>query len=58
MIIEDVKIYALGTVGFGSPAVSWFVDFAEPIFRVILMAGQAGVAIITIIYIARKLRSR
>lgn len=58
MNLDDVKIYAAGAVGAGAPAMNWFVNFAEPLFQVFLLAGQTGVAIVTILYIWKKIRRK
>lgn len=57
MNADDVKVTAAFAVGAGAPALNSFLGGAESLLNVLLMLGQFGVAIITIIYIAQKIRN-
>lgn len=54
---EHLKVYSAALLGFSSPAVNLVVDAIEPILRVLLLLGQVGVAVVTILYIVQKLRN-
>lgn len=51
---EQLKVYSAALLGVSSPASSAFFNFVEPILQVVLLAGQIGVAAVTILYIVRK----
>lgn len=48
-----------GAAFFGSflPATNLFLGDAEPIFRVLALAGQFAVAVVTVVYIWTKIRA-
>lgn len=51
---ENIKVGVAAMLGFGSPATNLIFDQTEPILKLLLLAGQLGVAIVTILFIARK----
>lgn len=51
---DELKIYAASALGVGAPAANWFLDFVEPLLRVLVLGGQLGVAVVTILYIYSK----
>lgn len=57
-IRDDIKIFAASAVGVGAPATNWFLDFVEPLLRIFVLAGQLGVAVVTILYIYSKWKNR
>jgi hypothetical protein len=54
---DDIKVTAAFALGAGAPALNTFLGGAESLFKVLLMLGQFGVAVITIVYIAQKIRN-
>lgn len=51
---DNLKVGVASFFGTATPAVSWFLENAEPVLQVMLVAGQVGVAAVTILYIVRK----
>ncbi len=51
---DNLKVALAATVGFGSPATNLMVDSAEPVLKLLLLAAQLGVAVVTILFIFRK----
>lgn len=58
MTLEDGKVYVASILGVSTPAVGHFFDVAEPWLKLLLLAGQAGVAIVTTLYIIQKIRRK
>jgi hypothetical protein len=56
MNTESVKVYLASLLGFGAPSTNFFVESGEPLLRVLVLAGQFGVALATIVYISFKCR--
>lgn len=54
---DNIRVFAASLFGFGVPAAGWVTDIAEPIFQVLVLAGQFGVAVATIVYIAIKCKN-
>jgi len=54
---EQLKVYSAALLGFGAPATNWFVEVAEPLLKLLLLVGQIGVAVVTILYIVQKWRN-
>jgi len=56
--MDNLKVGLAAVVGVASPSTNWFVTDAEPVLRLVLLAGQIGVAVLTSIYIYRKIKSK
>ena len=57
MTAEDTKVSVAFALGVGAPAVNAFFSGAASVLNVLLMLGQFGVAVITMIYIFQKIRN-
>ena len=53
---ENFKVGFASVLGLGAPISNVFIENAEPIMRLLLSAGQIGVAVISILFIYRKWR--
>ena len=51
---EQLKVYSAALLGVTPPFLSGLLGALEPILKILLLAGQLGVAIATILYILRK----
>ncbi len=51
---DNLKVLFASVLGFGAPASNWFLDTAEPMLRVLLLAAQLAVAVVTALYIYSK----
>jgi hypothetical protein len=51
---DNVKVMFASLAGIGAPASNWFLDTAEPMLRVLLLAAQLAVAIVTALYVYSK----
>jgi len=56
MNFDSIKVYSASLFGFGTPSVGWFVDIGEPVMKILVLVGQFGVALATVIYISLKCR--
>lgn len=56
MTADNLKVFAASLLGFGAPGANWFIDVGEPAMKVLVLAGQFGVAVATIVYISFKCR--
>lgn len=54
---DNIRVFTASLLGFGAPASNCIIDLAEPFFRVLVLAGQFGVAVATIVYIAVKCKN-
>lgn len=57
MNADDIKVSVAATLGMVTPVAGTFFKGAESVLSVLLMAGQFGVAVLTIVYIAQKIRN-
>lgn len=55
-MLDNIKVFTASLIGFGSPGVNWLIDVGEPVMKVLVLAGQFGVAVVTIVYIVYKCR--
>lgn len=53
-MIQDAKVYSAALFGFSIPGMNWFVHTLEPVLNAMVMLGQVGVAVVTILYIYSK----
>lgn len=51
---DSFKVTFASILGLGAPSVNWVVEAGEPLLKLLVLAGQLGVAIVTILYIFRK----
>lgn len=51
---ENLKVGVAAVLGVGSPAANLVLDNLEPVLKLLLLAGQLGVAVVTILFIHRK----
>jgi hypothetical protein len=54
MNMKDAKVYLASLFGFGAPSMNMFLDHAEPILKDLVLLGQFGVAVVTILYVFSK----
>lgn len=54
---DSIKVTLAAVTGVSVPALDRLVSAAEPIARMLLLSGQIGVAVVTILYIYRKWRN-
>lgn len=57
-IPEPFKIYSAALCGFSIPGMNLFLENLEPILKALVLAGQFGVAVMTILYIYSKWKNR
>lgn len=55
---ESFNVYLLATTNVGGVVAKGFFDNAEPILHFCIGLGQFGVAVVTIWYIVKKIRSK
>lgn len=55
--MDSVKVSLAAATGVSVPVLDRLALSAEPIARMLLLAGQIGVAVVTILYIYRKWRN-
>ena len=53
---DNFRVGIAAFFGAGSPAASWFLNLG-PFLDVLVTVGQLGVALVTILYILRKLKN-
>lgn len=51
---ENLKVASASLLGLFSPTVGGLLGVMEPVLKILLLAGQVGVAAVTILYILRK----
>lgn len=56
LTMENLKVFGASLLGFGAPSANWLLDVGEPVMKVLVLAGQFGVAVVTIVYIYYKCR--
>lgn len=54
--MTDIKVFSAAAFGFGLPGVNLFLQSWEPIIKDLVLLGQFGVAVATIVYIMAKWR--
>lgn len=55
MITRDgLKVGAASLFGFGAPGMNLVVEVGEPLLKLLVLLGQSGVALMTILYIFAK----
>lgn len=54
---EQLKVYSAAILGLVTPTLQGIFDFAEPLLKLLLLVGQVGVAVATILYIVQKWRN-
>jgi hypothetical protein len=54
---DNFKVFSASVLGFGAPSTNWILDIGEPVLKVLVLFGQFGVAVATIVYISLKCRS-
>lgn len=52
--MQDIKVYSAATVGFGLPSINLFLQNWEPVLKDLVLLGQFGVAVVTVLYVYRK----
>jgi|GEM_PF-4980608 len=52
--MKDIKVYSAATVGFGLPSINSLLQNWEPILKDLVLLGQFGVAVVTILYVYSK----
>ena len=55
--MNDLKVYSAATVGFGLPSLNLFLENWEPVLKDLVLLGQFGVAVVTILYVYQKWKS-
>lgn len=53
-MIKDAKVYLASLLGFGAPSVNFFLDHIGTVLQNLVLLGQFGVAVVTILYIYSK----
>jgi hypothetical protein len=53
--MDNLKVSVAAIVGVATPATNWLIVSAEPVLRLVLLVGQIGVAVATIVYIYHKI---
>ena len=52
--MQDGKVYSAAIFGFSIPGMNLFVHNLEPVLNALVLLGQIGVAVVTILYIYSK----
>ena len=53
---DNIRVFSAALLGFGAPSMNWMLDIGEPTLKLLVLAGQFGVAVVTMLYIALKCR--
>lgn len=54
---DNFKVFGASVLGFGAPSANWMLDIGEPVLKLLVLFGQFGVAVATIVYISFKCRA-
>lgn len=54
---NDAQVGVAALVGTAPAGLSFFLENAEPFFRVLVQFGQVAVAVVTVIYIIAKIKA-
>ena len=56
--MQDSKVYTASVLGLGAPVVNLVLTNLEPVLKALVLLGQFGVAVVTILYIYSKWKNR